>query len=172
MEVLNEHSWSICGKEEGMAIRGYNTREVDTTHYTPNHIKSILRSLGLEVVGETGNDFLCYCPFHSNRHTSSFSVSREKGAFICFNPSCGEAGTLQELVKRVLNKNEFEAMRFISSKEAESLENFDELLSEAMEDKPMFEEFSSDTLSKLHAELLSAKQKIDIYKYKKKLVEL
>ena len=134
-----------------MAIRGYNTREVDTTQYTPTHIKSVLKSIGLSIVGETGNDFLCYCPFHSNRHTSSFSVSREKGAFICFNPSCGEAGTLQELVKRVMNKNEYEAMRFISSKEAEALENFDELLSEAMEDKPVFEEFSQETLDRLHA---------------------
>jgi DNA primase len=155
VEVLNEHSRSICGKEEGMAIRGYNAREVDTTHYTPNHIKSILRSIGLELVGETGNDFLCYCPFHSNRHTSSFSVSREKGAFICFNPSCGEAGTLQELVKRVLNKNDFQAMRFISSKEAESLENFDDMLSEAMEDKPVFKEFSEDILKKLYNDLIT-----------------
>ena len=152
MEVLNEHSWCLCGKEEGMAIRGYNTREVDTTHYTPNHIKSILKSIGLEIVGETGNDFLCYCPFHSNRHTSSFSVSREKGAFICFNPSCGEAGTLQELVKRVMNKNEFEAMRFIAAKETESLENFDELLAESMQEKPVFEEFNKDTLNKLSSE--------------------
>jgi DNA primase len=156
MEVLNEHSWCLCGKEEGMAIRGYNTREVDTTHYTPNHIKSILKSIGLEIVGETGNDFLCYCPFHSNRHTSSFSVSREKGAFICFNPSCGEAGTLQELVKRVMNKNDFEAMRFIATKETESLENFDDLLSDAMNEKPVFEEFSEDTLSKLHSGLINS----------------
>jgi DNA primase len=158
MEVLNEHSWCLCGKEESMAIRGYNTREVDTTHYTPTHIKSILKSIGLEIVGETGNDFLCYCPFHSNRHTSSFSVSREKGAFICFNPSCGEAGTLQELVKRVMNKNEFEAMRFIATKEAEALENFDSLLSDAMEEKPVFEEFSLDTLNKLSKELLSTEE--------------
>ena len=142
-----------------MAIRGYNTREVDTTHYTPTHIKSVLKSIGLSIVGETGNDFLCYCPFHSNRHTSSFSVSREKGAFICFNPSCGEAGTLQELVKRVMNKNEYEAMRFISSKEAEALENFDELLSEAMEEKPVFEEFSQETLDRLHSSM--SKEAVD-----------
>ena len=152
MEVLNEHPWCLCGKEEGMAIRGYNTREVDTTHYTPNHIKSILKSIGLEIVGETGNDFLCYCPFHSNRHTSSFSVSREKGAFICFNPSCGEAGTLQELVKRVMHKNDFEAMRFIATKETESLENFDELLAESMQEKPVFEEFNKDILDKLSSD--------------------
>jgi DNA primase len=161
MEVLNEYPWYLCGKEESMAIRGYNTREIDTTHYTPAHIKSILKSIGLEVVGETGNDFLCYCPFHSNRHTSSFSVSREKGAFICFNPACGEAGTLQELVKRVMNKTEFEAMRFISSKEAESLENFDELLAEVMENKPVFEEFSQETLDRLHSDLAKSKNARD-----------
>jgi DNA primase len=132
-----------------MAARGNFSREIDTAQYSPTHIKSILKSIGLDIVGETSNDFLCYCPFHSNRHTSSFSVSREKGAFICFNPSCGEAGTLLELIKRVMHKNDFEAMRFISAKETESLENFDELLADAMEDKPMFEEFNNDTLDKL-----------------------
>jgi DNA primase len=155
MEVLNEHSWRLCRKEEGMAIRGYNTEQIDTTSYSPAHIKSVLKSLGLSITGETSNDFLCYCPFHSNRHTSSFSVSREKGAFICFNPSCGEAGTLQELVKRITNKNEFEAMRFISSKESEALENFDELLAESLEEKPTFEEFSKETLAKLNDDLVT-----------------
>ena len=164
MGVSNDTLWSICRKEEGMAIRGYNTREVDSTHYTPAHIKSILKEIGLEIVGETNNDFLCYCPFHSNRHTSSFSVSREKGAFICFNPSCGEAGTLTELVRRTTHKNEYEVLRFILSKETEALENFDELLSEAMEDKPDFEEFSQETLSKLHSGLLSNNNATDYFK--------
>jgi len=138
-----------------MAARGNFSREIDTTQYSPAHIKSILKSIGLDIVGETSNDFLCYCPFHSNRHTSSFSVSREKGAFICFNPSCGESGTLLELVKRVMHKNDFESMRFISAKETESLENFDELLAETMEDKPMFEEFSEEILKKLYTDLVS-----------------
>jgi DNA primase len=151
MEVLNDTSRYICRKEEGMAIRGYNTKQIDTTQYAPAHIKSIVKSIGLEIVGETNNDFLCYCPFHSNRHTSSFSVSREKGAFICFNPSCGESGTLIDLIKRVMNKNDFQAMRFISAKESEALDNFDELLSEAMEVKPDFDEFNKDILDKLHA---------------------
>ena len=164
MEVLNDSSWRICRKEEGMAIRGYNTKQVDTTQYAPAHIKSVIKSIGLEIVGETSNDFLCYCPFHSNRHTSSFSVSREKGAFICFNPSCGEAGTLLELVKRVMNKNDFEAMRFVSAKETEALENFDELLADTMEEKPMFEEFSGETLSKLHSELVSNDTGIEYFK--------
>jgi DNA primase len=155
MEVLNDSPWRIRRKEEGMAIRGYNTKQVDTTQYSPAHIKSILKTIGLEIVGETNNDFLCYCPFHSNRHTSSFSVSREKGAFICFNPSCGEAGTLLELVKRTMHKNDFEAMRFISSKETEALENFDELLNDAIAETPTFEEFPYSTLVKLNDDLVT-----------------
>jgi DNA primase len=144
-----------------MAIRGYNTKQIDTTQYAPAHIKSIIKSIGLEIVGETNNDFLCYCPFHSNRHTSSFSVSREKGAFICFNPACGEAGTLIDLIKRVMNKNDFEAMRFVSSKESEVLENFDELLAETMSDKPDFDEFNQDILNRLHADLAGNKNARD-----------
>ena len=151
MEIQNVHLWFLHWEEEVMAIRGSISGKIDSTSYAPSHIKAVIKGIGLEVTGETGNDYLCYCPFHSNRHTSSFSVSREKGAFICFNPSCGEAGTLQELVKRVMNKNEYEAMRFISSKEAEALENFDELLSEVMQEKPVFEEFSQETLDRLHA---------------------
>lgn len=147
-----------------MAVRGSFSKQTDTTQYSPAHIKSIIKGIGLDIVGETSNDYLCYCPFHSNRHTSSFSISREKGAFICFNPSCGESGTLIELVKRVLGKNDFEAMRFISAKETESLDNFDELLAEAMEDKPMFQEFSEDTLNKLHSDLISTKDGIDYFK--------
>ena len=37
-------------------------------------------------------------------------------------------------------------------------------LSEAMEDKPMFQEFSSDTLNKLHSELISTKEGIEYFK--------
>lgn len=129
------------------------TRKVDTKVYTPEHVKAVIKSLGIDVVGETNNDFLCYCPFHSNRHTSSFSVSREKGAYICFNPSCGEAGTLSELVKKILNKNEYEAIRYIASREAESVENFDEVLTSMFEEKPDFAEFSQETLEQLYNRL-------------------
>ena len=63
-----------------------------------------------------------------------------------------------------MNKTEFEAMRFISSKEAEALENFDELLAESMEDKPVFEQFSKDTLDKLHNSLLSSDKGKEYFK--------
>ena len=155
MEVLNDPPWSLCRKEEIMAIRGYNTRQADTSEYTSAHIKSIIQSLGIDMVGETSNDFLAYCPFHSNRHTSSFSISKTKGAYLCFNPSCGEAGTLSDLVKKILNKNEFQSLRYIESKQSESLENFDESLKEMLEDKPDFVEFSKETLVSLHNGLIN-----------------
>lgn len=146
-----------------MAIRGNYARKNDSTHYSPEHIKSIIKSVGLDIVGETSHDFLCYCPFHSNRHTPSFSVSREIGAFICFNPSCGESGTLTELIKRTLHKNDFEALRFISSKEAESLENFDERLNDLLEDKPEFIEFPEKVLVELYNGLVASKEAKDYF---------
>ena len=136
-----------------MAIRGIVSGKVDSTSYAPSHVKAVVKGIGLDVTGETGNDYLCYCPFHSNRNTSSFSVSKEYGKFICFNPSCGEAGTMLDLVKRVLHKNDYEALRFIAAKETESLNNFDETLAEILEDKPVFEEFSQDTLTQLYNNL-------------------
>lgn len=153
MEVLNDSPWSICWKEEGMAIRGYNSKQIDTKEYAPSHIKSILKEIGLNIVGETGNDFLCYCPFHSNRHTSSFSVSQTSGAFICFNPACSETGTLIDLIKRTTDKNDFQSLRLIANKETEALNNFDEIMSEIFEEKPDFQEFPQETIDRLHSDL-------------------
>jgi DNA primase len=153
MEVSNDFTWNICGKEKGMAVRGNYTRKVDSTQYAPAHIKSIIKSIGLEIGGETSNDYMCYCPFHSNRHTPSFSVSKQLGAFICFNPACGEAGTLIELIKKVLNKNDYEAIRYVASKEAEALDNFDEVMESMFQDKPEFIEFPQEKLDALYNEL-------------------
>ena len=147
-----------------MAIRGSVSGKVDSTSYAQSHIKAIIKGIGLDVIGETGNDFLCYCPFHSNRHTSSFSVSKEYGKFICFNPACGEAGTLIDLIKRVLNKNDYEALRYIASKETESLNNFDEVMKEMFEEKPVFQEFSQETLTRLHSDLMSTTEGKDYFK--------
>jgi len=161
MEVLNDSPWNIRRKEEGMAIRGYNSKQIDTKEYAPSHIKSVLKEIGLNIVGETGNDFLCYCPFHSNRHTSSFSVSQTSGAFICFNPACGETGTLIDLIKRTMDKNDFQSLRLIASKETEVLNNFDQVMEEMLADKPVFQEFPQETLDRLHADLAGNKNARD-----------
>jgi DNA primase len=164
MGVLNDTLWSICGKEESMALRGNYARKADSTQYAISQVKSIVKALGLHETSEANNNLLMYCPFHSNRHTASFSISCENGAWLCYNPACGESGNLVELVKRILHKNDFEALRFISSKQNEALENFDELLSGLMEEKPEFEEFPKETLAKLHEEISSTQEGKDYFK--------
>ena len=164
MDVLNDTLWGICGKEESMALRGNYARKADSTQYAISQVKSIVKALGLHETSEANNNLLMYCPFHSNRHTASFSISCENGAWLCYNPACGESGNLVELVKRILHKNDFEALRFISSKQNEALENFDELLAGLMEEKPEFEEFPKETLAKLHEEISSTQEGKDYFK--------
>ena len=164
MGVPNDTLWGICGKEESMALRGNYARKADSTQYAISQVKSIVKALGLHETSEANNNLLMYCPFHSNRHTASFSISCENGAWLCYNPACGESGNLVELVKRILHKNDFEALRFISSKQNEALENFDELLAGLMEEKPEFEEFPKETLAKLHEVISSTQEGKDYFK--------
>lgn len=119
--------------------------------YSKSHVRAIIKSLGLDVRGETGNDFLCLCPFHSNRDTPSFSVSSSRGLYVCFNPSCNARGNIVELVKHISHRNDFEAMRFILSMKQKSNESFDEELAELLSDTPDFVEFPQDKLDELYA---------------------
>lgn len=99
-----------------MAYRGNRGRHGDFVSevYTPEQVEATLNACGIEVAGETGNDFLCFCPYHGNRFTPSFSVSKTNGAFICFNHACGEAGTLIDLIRSTTRCNMFEAMRLLA----------------------------------------------------------
>lgn len=121
--------------------------------YSPSHMRAIVKQLGLHIVSETSHDFLCLCPFHGNRHTPSFSVSHQKGLYLCFNPSCGASGTIVELVKNISNRNEFEALRFIMSAQQAATAAFEDELAEILSDKPEFDEFSQETLNKLHSQI-------------------
>ena len=149
-----------------MAIRGYNARKIDSTQYAPNHIKSIIKSIGLDIVAEPGNEVMFYCPFHSNRHTASCCINKSSGAWLCFNPSCGESGSIIDIVKRLTERNEFEAIRFIKVKEIENDVDFEDTLSSVLEDKPDFVEFSQETLDRLHADLAGNKEARDYFEYR------
>lgn len=118
--------------------------------YSPSHMRAIVKQLGLQIVSETSHDFLCLCPFHGNRHTPSFSVSHQKGLYLCFNPSCGASGTIVELVKNISKRNEYEALRFIMSAQQIAAAHFEDELAEILDSKPEFEEFSQDTLDRLY----------------------
>jgi len=126
---------------------------VDT--YSPAHVKSILNGLGLNIFGETYNDFLCLCPFHGNRHTPSFYVSHTKGLYLCFNPSCDASGTILELVKEISHRNDYEALRFIQSCKNDTTANFEDELSALLEDKPEFVLFDQAKLDDMHESILA-----------------
>lgn len=81
--------------------------------YNPNQVAATLHRIGVEIDNETQNDFLCFCPFHGNTNTTSFSVSKTSGSYICFNASCDETGTLVKLVKRKTGYDEFATRRLI-----------------------------------------------------------
>jgi DNA primase len=146
-----------------MGIRGNNTREVSSTQYAPNHIKAIVKEIGLRIISESNNNLVIYCPFHNNTHSPSFYISEENGAWLCFNPACGETGNIIQLIKKVTGKNDFESIRLISSKEAEGLDNFDEVLNQMFEEKPDFIEFDQKKLDDLTLELTLNKQARDYF---------
>ena len=163
MEILNDSTWNTYRKAESMGIRGNNTREVSSTQYAPNHIKAIVKEIGLRIISESNNNLVIYCPFHNNTHSPSFYISEENGAWLCFNPACGETGNIIQLIKKVTGKNDFESIRLISSKEAERLDNFDEALNQMIEEKPDFIEFDQKKLDDLTLELTLNKQARDYF---------
>lgn len=129
--------------------------------YTENQVEATLGACGVEVEGETTNDFLCFCPFHGNRHSPSFSVSKTNGAFICFNHSCGTTGTLIELVKRTTQRNEFEARRLILKKASETQQAFEDKLLAALKPTVDFEEFPQKTLDRMYEDFWRYNEPVD-----------
>jgi DNA primase len=121
-----------------------------TEAYTKADLRSILRSCGIEIVSQTGSDFLCLCPFHHNTDSPAFAASYTKGLYICYNQNCNSSGTILDLVMKLTNRNNFEAMRFISSNKLTDSQKLEEELKELLDDKPEFEEFSSEVLRSLH----------------------
>lgn len=132
--------------------------------YTKTDLRSILRSCNIEIVSETGTDFLCLCPFHHNVDSPAFAVSYSKGLYICYNQNCDSSGTVLDLVKTLTNRNDFEALRFISQNKQTQEEAFEEGLKDLLDEKPEFTEFSTETLNRLHADLASNTDAVDYFK--------
>ena len=130
-------------------IGGFTT----SARYSENHVRGLLRSLGLAIEGDTYNDFLILCPFHNNRNTPSLSVSKTKDGFLCFNADCAESGTIVDLVAKVSNRNYFEALRFVLMSEPTEQEDFEQDLISVLDDAPEYTEFSQDTLDNLFKEM-------------------
>jgi DNA primase len=132
--------------------------------YTKADLRSILSSCNIEIVSETGTDFLCLCPFHHNTDSPAFAVSYSKGLYICYNQNCNSSGTIMDLVIKLTGRNNFEALRFIQSNKLTSAELLEEELKELLDEKPEFKEFSQSTLDNLYKELGSQEIARDYFK--------
>lgn len=117
--------------------------------YTKADLRSILRSCNIEIISETGTDFLCLCPFHHNTDSPAFAASYAKGLYVCYNQNCNASGTILDLVMELTGRNNFEALRFISSNKLSASQLLEEELKDLLDDKPDFIEFSKETLDKL-----------------------
>jgi DNA primase len=126
-----------------------------TNAYTKSDLRSILQSCGIEIVSQTGTDFLCLCPFHHNTDSPAFAVSYSKGLYVCYNQNCNSSGTILELVKLLTNRNDYEALRFIQSNKLTEAQALEEELKELLEEKPEFVEFPTQTVESGHMLLMT-----------------
>lgn len=144
-----------------MSTRGYYSGgKARAALYSREQVEGVLNSLGVEIDGETMNDFLCFCPIHGNRLSPSLSVSKESGTYICFNPSCNASGTFIDFVKEVGRKDEFQARRLIIKCKVEGNTNFADQLAATFKKQPDFVEFPQTTLDRMYEDFWQSEQAI------------
>jgi hypothetical protein len=134
---------------------GFGRGKDNPQDYDYEQIRVLLAEIGVHVVAEAKNNFLCYCPWHGNRDTPAFSVNYENGLYMCWNPSCGESGNIFMLLRKMLNCNDFEAMRLIQKCGKESEQSFEERFQRSMEKADEWAEFPTARLDSLHREMWS-----------------
>ena len=132
-----------------MLSGGKRKQSYTNEFYTEGQIESILRSADIKIGGEIDTHFLLFCPFHYNIHTPACEIDKSNGMFICF--SCGESGSLVDMVMRVTNRNYFEATRLINSKKDDI--DIERIIDEEI-DRPLdAPEFDMNLIRRLHDDL-------------------
>lgn len=145
-------------------LQGRGGKQVNTDDtYDSEQVSEILRICGVSVGTELETHFLVYCPFHYNKNTPACEVDKEKGLFICF--SCGENGTILDLVMRTTNRNYFEASRVISN--AAKTVDFESRIDKMVEVKDEFEEFDPVLIRKLHNNILETEEGLAYFRTRK-----
>lgn len=61
----------------------------------------LIESLGIHIVSQTAQHYLCLCPFHDNTGSPAFEIDKESGLWLCFNQACGERGNLKSLIAKL-----------------------------------------------------------------------
>src|SRR6266542_2343058 len=140
-----------------MENRRFDVWEGNNEVYTEEQIDAILNYIGIEIEGETTSHYLSYCPFHGNKDTPAFEISKTEGLWICFNPSCGERGNLIQLIRRRTGLDFYEAKRLILKHRNMNSEAFADKLRQKMMIQPEFIEFPQDILDRMYDDFWQSK---------------
>jgi DNA primase len=132
---------------------GHRNKTNTNDSYTAAQVREILGQCGVTIGSELDTHYLIFCPFHNNRHTPACEIDKEKGLFICF--SCGENGTILDMVMRTTKRTYFEANRMISGAAKEN--NFAQAIFDSTNKRTDdFEPFDVALLNRLHDSLLAS----------------
>lgn len=135
-------------------LSGSRRNKADTSEsYSSGQVREVIAQCGITVGSELDTHFLIFCPFHNNRNTPACEVDKEKGLFICF--SCGENGTLMDIVMKTTKRSYFEASRLINSA-AKEINFAQEIFGRTDKLHEEFQAFDSVLLSRLHDDLLNS----------------
>jgi DNA primase len=132
---------------------GHRNKTNTNDSYTAAQVREVLGQCGVTIGSELDTHYLIFCPFHNNRHTPACEIDKEKGLFICF--SCGENGTILDMVMRTTKRTYFEANRMISGAAKEN--NFAQAIFDSTNKRTDdFEPFDVALLNRLHDSLLAS----------------
>lgn len=118
--------------------------------YSPEQTFAVLNEIGIHIVTDTDEVWMCLCPFHGNLDTPAFAVNKDNGLFYCFNGACEASGKLESLVVQVTGKNHFAAMRLIARAQGDNKPDITKMIQKNLDEKPL-PTFSQNTLDKMTA---------------------
>lgn len=137
-----------------MLPRGQRKQSNTNEYYSEGQIRSILTSSDIKIGGEIDTHFLLFCPFHYNTRTPACEIDKSNGMFICF--SCGESGSLVDMIMRTTNRNYFEASRLINSKKNDI--DIEHIINEQIDAPSESPEFDMNLIRRLHEDLKNNSQ--------------
>lgn len=86
---------------------------------TEDRLEQILEQVGVKIAYHTSTDIACYCPFHDNRDSPAFNISKHTYLWKCWNGKCNQHGNLITLLTKKGYTNS-EAKRMLLSGEINS----------------------------------------------------
>lgn len=100
-----------------------------------DNLISLLEDIDVEIVGESTQDLIAFCPFHNNKDTPALNISKESPyVWRCWSPKCAESGTLPRLVQQLGGMTHIESLRYIYRYRSQTIDAIDRLIKRAKED--------------------------------------